>query len=220
MRILIRFIALSLLIAVAVTSVLVAREYRREQDYSDHVYTQLVRLHDMGGAARKAIDALENAEVSEQNYVLTGETIYFEAYTADIAEWQDEFSVLTIQAANGQVNQLLQDLGKTGDLTLKELALILTLYEGGSRDKALDRIRKGAGMVYLNQTRVSASAILREVDGEVSDDHRKFMSRPLHSLVHLAQGIAAIAGSVILGALLFFFEMRRTRDPSVGGRII
>jgi CHASE3 domain sensor protein len=216
MRILIRFIAVFLLIAVAVTGVLVARESSREQDYSDHIYTVLVKLHDMGGAARKAIDALQNAEVSEQNYVLTGETIYFEAYIADIAEWQDEFSVLTIQAANGQVNQLLQDLGRTGDLTVKELALILALYDGGSRDKALDRIRKGAGMVYLNQTRVSASAILRVVDGEVSDDHRKFMSRPLHSLIHLTQAIAAISGSAILGALLLLFEMRRTRERSIG----
>jgi CHASE3 domain sensor protein len=218
MRILIRFIAVLLLIAVAVTGVLVAREYSREQDYSDRIYTQLVKLHDMGGAGRKAIDALQNAEVSEQNYVLTGETIYSEAYTADIAEWQDEFSVLTIQAANGSVNQFIEDLGRTGDLTLKELALILALYEGGSRDKALDRIRKGAGMVYLNQTRATAGEILREVDGEVSDNDRRFMIRPRHSFVHLAQAIAAISGSVILGALLFFLELRRTRDRSVGGK--
>jgi hypothetical protein len=79
-----------LLIAVAVTGVLVAREYRREQDYSDSRLYAAGRITRHGWRAR------------------TGETIYFEAYTADIAEWQDEFSVLTTQAANGSVNSLLR----------------------------------------------------------------------------------------------------------------
>jgi cytochrome b561 len=57
-----------LLVAIAVLGVLVAREFRREQDYSDRVYTRLTRLHDSTGAASKALIALQNAVISEQNY--------------------------------------------------------------------------------------------------------------------------------------------------------
>ena len=208
-RMAIRIAAALLIVSAAGIALFALREYRRQKDTSDLVYTRSIRLMDAVTANRTAIAALQNAEVQEQNYILTGETSYSEAYAASVTEWQDAVGVLGVQTANRGIGNLVQDLSKAGDRTVAELASIISLYDGGSRDKALDRIRKGSGIVYLNQA--------RDISAQVGADSNEALGAQLSlSAFSGARPVRRIAGAVaglfclmVIGASLLFLTTRR-----------
>src|SRR5579863_8206324 len=83
--------------AVAVLG-LIVRECLRDSDAYRLLYTRSVKKHDIVDAARNALSALSDAEIREQNYVLTGETVYSAAYADDIRAWEDESAALELVA--------------------------------------------------------------------------------------------------------------------------
>src|ERR1700721_3145849 len=95
----IQTVAVLLIVAALVIVLFAAREYRRERNSSQLGYTRYVKLHDIDDSARSSLAALQDAEVREQNYVLTGETVYSEAYAASVRDWQDEIGTLELVAA-------------------------------------------------------------------------------------------------------------------------
>jgi len=200
-----------LLVAAAATLAFVVREYRRDRDACRLLYTRSVKAHDIVDAAHNAFSALNDAEIREQDYVLTGETVYSEAYADDIRNWQDEYAALELVARNDPATPLVQDLSKAGTRTLGELALVVSLYEKNGRDAALDRIRKGSGIVYLDQARNSAAKI-QEVDGgDLNATNQMLTNRAVSSLRRLAACAVALFVLAVIGTLLLILEIRRAR---------
>src|SRR5271170_6499246 len=89
-----------LMAAAIATIVLAGREYRRDKDACQLLYTQSVKMRDIVDNANNALSALIDAGIREQDYVLTGETVYSEAYADDIRNWRDEYAALELVAAN------------------------------------------------------------------------------------------------------------------------
>src|SRR5579863_4031542 len=198
--------AVLLLAAAVVTLAFAVRIYRRDRNAFPLLYTRSVKAHDIVDAARNALAALDDAEIREQNYVLTGETVYSEAYTDDIRKWQDEFAVLDLVARKDAAAPLVEDLSKAGTRTLAELALVVSLYDKRGRDTALDRIRKGAGIVYLDQARSSVAKI-QDVDGAALETNRTLADRAALSLRHLVDGAAVLFFVAATGTLLLILEI-------------
>jgi CHASE3 domain sensor protein len=209
--------AVLLLIAAVATLALVIREYRRDRDTCRLLYTRSIKKKDIVDAARNALSALNDAELREQNYVLTGETVYSEAYADDIRAWQDEFASLELIARNDPATPLVQDFSKAGTNTLSELALVVSLYEKSGRDAALDRIRKSSGIVYLDQARNNVTKI-QEVDGGNGDGATLIIARALSSLRRLAAGGIALFLLVVVSTVLLVLEVRRERHESGRGQ--
>jgi CHASE3 domain sensor protein len=205
----IQTVAVLLIVIAIITVLFAAREYRRESNSSQLAYTQSVKLHDIEDGARNSLAALQDAEVREQNYILTGETVYSEAYAASVRDWQDEIGTLALVAEHDKALSLVQDLSKDGDRTIKELALIVSLYDEGSRDKALDRIRKGAGIVYLDQARDSTRKILQARSEAANQNSR--VTNAIQTLRRLAASVVALFCLTLAGAVLLMFETRRKR---------
>ena len=203
---LIKFVAMAVIVAAVAIALLAFREYRKQQKEADRAYTQMIRLEDRAVAARKAIAALEDAEVREQNYVLTGETAYLETYKRSIGEWQDEIGVLEVQTGKGPLLPLVQDISKAGDRVVSELALIVSLYDAGSRDKALDRIRKSAGIAYLDQARETTRKIEEMNDEDASKAYAQF--RPRQPLRRLGISVAGLLCLTLVSAGLLFLKSR------------
>jgi CHASE3 domain sensor protein len=199
--------ALLLLIAGVSTMALVVREYRRGRDASNLLYTRSVKKRDIVDAARNALAALNDAELREQNFVLTGETVYSEAYADDIRSWQDEFATLELVAEKDPATPLVKDFSKAGTRTLAELALVASLYEKSGRDAALDRIRKSAGIVYLDQARNTVAMIL-SVDGGAADGTGQITTRAVSYLRRLAEGAAVLFFLAVTAALLSFWRTK------------
>lgn len=107
--------AVLLLIAAAATMALVVREYRRDSDACRLLYTRSVKKHDIAEAARNALFALNDAGIRAQDYVLTGETVYSEAYAEDIRTWQNESGALELVAANDPATALVRDFLESGN---------------------------------------------------------------------------------------------------------
>jgi CHASE3 domain sensor protein len=203
--------ALALLLIAAVTTILwMVREYRRGKDAIQLSYTRSVKKRDIVDAARNALSALDDAELREQNYILTGETVYSEAYADDIRNWQDELAALELVARNDPATPLVQDFSKAGTRTLSELALILSLYDRTGRDAALDRIRKGSVIVYLDQARNNVAKI-QEVDGGAFDLASQIVNKSLSSLRRLAAAAVVLFFLTVIGTVFFMLEIARRR---------
>ena len=212
--------ALLMLTGAVAMLALVIREYRRDGDACRLLYTQSIKRKDIVDAARNALAALNDAELRAQDYVLTGETVYSEAYAGDIRAWQDESASLELVARNDPATPLVQDFSKAGMQTLTELDLVVSLFEKSGRDAALDRIRKSAGIVYLDQARSSVAKIL-EVDGGNRDGTILIINRAVSSFRRLAEGGGALFLLVVAGILLLVLETRREREESaLAGQIL
>jgi CHASE3 domain sensor protein len=205
-----------LLVAAIVTMAFVTREYRRDRDASRLLYTGTVKKHDIVDAARNSLSALTDAELRAQNYVLTGETVYSEAYEEDIRNWEDEEATLELVARKDPANQYVQDFTKAGKRTAGELGAVLSLYEKPGRDAALERIRRSSAIVYLDQARGSVTKIL-DVDGNF-DGSRKIIDRADTSLRRLAEAAGVLAFLTVAGTLLLILQIRRERLGGPGTR--
>jgi CHASE3 domain sensor protein len=203
--------AVVLLIASAATLVLMISEYRRGSDGSRLLYTRSVKKKDIVDDARNALAALSDAELRVENYILTGETVYSEAYAEDIRSWQDESGSLLLVATNDPATVYAQDLVKAGTRTVSELAALVSVFEKSGRDPALDRIRKSAAIVYLDQARNSLAKI-EEFDGGPVDLTMPIIIRSLASLRRLAEGGVALFLLAVAGAVLLVLEIRRGRS--------
>jgi CHASE3 domain sensor protein len=202
--------ALVLVAAVAAIA-LEVRQYRRDRDSYQRIYTRAVKQRDIADTARNAISALQDAEIREQDYVLTGETSYSEAYADDVRIWQDESGTLELLAEHDPAAPVIQNLSKNGTRVLNELALITSLYDKGSRDAALDRIRKGSAIVYLEQARDQVANI-KQLDGLAADEADQLLARTtLRSELRLAGGAVALFFLTLAGIFLLILETRRSR---------
>jgi CHASE3 domain sensor protein len=199
-----------LLIAAVATIALVVREYRRYRNEYKLSYTRSIKKHDIVDAARNALSALDDAELREQNYVLTGETVYSEAYADDMRTWRDESAALELVARNDPSIPIVRDFSESGKRTLSELALVLSVYDKSGRDAALDRIRKSSGIVYLDQARTSVTKII-EVDGGANDGTSRIVYSTATSLRRLVEGAGALFFLAVTSTLLLILEIRRVR---------
>jgi CHASE3 domain sensor protein len=202
--------ALALLIAAAATLALMIAEYRHDGDICRLLYTRSVKKKDIVDDARNALAALSDAELRVQDYVLTGETVYSEAYADDVRSWQDESGSLALVARNDPATVFAQDLSKEGIRTMDELAAVVSLFEKSGRDPALDRIRKSTAITYLDQARNSVAKI-EEFDGGPVDLTMPVIIRSLRALRRLAEGGAVLFLLVVAGAVLLALEIRRGR---------
>jgi CHASE3 domain sensor protein len=199
-----------LLMAAVATMVFGVREYRSGRDASRLLYTRSLKKHDIVDAARNALAARNDAELREQNYVLTGETVYSEAYTDDIPTWKDESGTLDLVAKNDPAGPLVHDLLKAGTHTLGELALVVSLYENSGRDAALERIRKSSGIVYLDQARSSVAKIL-DVDDGPADGAGRITGNAVLALRRLGACALILFLLAVAGAFLPILEERLKR---------
>jgi hypothetical protein len=183
----ITLVPLLLIVAGAAIALLALREFRKEQSEADQTYAQVMRIQDRAVASRRAIA-----------------TVYLEACKSSLAEWQDEVGVVEIQSGSGPLAPLAKEISAAGSHVVGELALIVSLYDGGSRDKALDQIRKSASIVYLDQAR----EITRKLQ-EIDDGDANAFSFRLRSRLRLRRLISAVAGLFCLmfvGACLLLLK--------------
>ena len=204
--------ALLCLAAIAIMG-LIGWKYRRDRNRFQLTYTKSVKGRDISDTAREAISALQDAELREQDYLLTGETSYSEAYKKDMRDWEDESATLGLLAQHDRAAPLVRDVIENGSRVMNELAQIVSLYEAGSREAALDRVRKGSGIVYLEQARDAVDQI-RQIDGLAADE----ADRSLITDFLRAQGrIVAAAAALFfltLGALFLLFLEKRRRSTA------
>ena len=200
-----------LLGAAIVVMAVVARVYWRDRNFYERAYTEIVKARDIIDTSRNAVSALQDAESQALGYALTGETSYSEAYAEDIRVWQDESGTLEVEDIH---DQMVKDLSQSGARALDELAAVMSLRNEGSTASALDRLRKGSAIVYLEQARkiedklrMASSATANENDRRIS-----VTAPPRHR--HLAEGAGALFGIVLAEGLLLFLSTRGGRSAS------
>lgn len=157
---LIRAIATVLLVTSVATLALALRQYRTGRNLLEASYTEAVKTRDIVDAAHNAFNALNDAELRAENYVLTGETVYSDAYAADLRDWDDESGTLEVIAEKDPATIAVKDFVKAGKRTVAELQEVVSSYDKSGRDPAMDRIRKSTAIVYLDRSRRELAEIL------------------------------------------------------------
>jgi len=204
------------LIAAAATLAGVGQTYRRDLDYCQRLYTRSVKQRDIADDTHNALSALQDAAINAKDYVLTEETGYLEAYRADIQRWQDESGTLELEARSDPAAPLVQDLSKAAGQTLRELAQMISLHDEDAQQQALDRIRKGSGIVYLEQARGNGDKI-QQLDGLGADEANQSLIRStLQARRRLAAGGVVLFCLVIAEVLIQMFGVRLERKLITG----
>jgi CHASE3 domain sensor protein len=205
----IQAIAVLLLAAAVVTIVMAGREYRRDVNSLQNKYTGTVKKRDIIDAARNALSALQDAEAQMHNYVLTGETVYSEAYAEDIRTWEDESGTMEVEAQHDSSTPTVSQFAKDGARVQTELALIASLADKGPRDAALERIRKGSDIVYLGQARALLMTLQGLTGFSADETDQSLIRETLKSEKRLIWGAAALFCTTFAGAILLLLEIRR-----------
>ena len=105
---------------------------------------------------------------------------------------------------------LIRDFSKNGARLLDELAATVSLHDAGMHDAALDRLRKGPGIGFLEQAR-GLEVKIRDLDTKgfyrVDQQRRGFAVQAIHRFLKVAAAICLLA---FAGALLLIRETYRT----------
>lgn len=204
-----RAAAVLLLVATIIIAGAIVRQFRSARNSVLLAYTGTVKKRDIVDAARNSLAALTDAEFRAENYILTGETVYSEAYQSDVHTWEDESGTLQLIAEKDTAAVAAADFVTAGKRTMDELAAIVSAYEKNGQNPALERIRKSSAIVYLDQARAAADDVLR-TDGGAGDGTRQMMNRAFVSFTRLAEGAGVLSClSLISAILLFWLETRR-----------
>ncbi len=204
--------AVLLIAAAFVVMALVTRIYWRDRNSYQLAYTKLVKSRDIVDTSRNAISALQDAEAQAEGYVLTGETSYSEAYAEDLRVWQDEFGTLELEAVHAPGTPLVKDLSRSGARVLDELAAVISLRSEGSTASALDRLRKGFAIVYLEQARAIAEKLQNASSQTANETELRLAKTVPPRIRHLTEGAGALFGIALTGGLLLLVSARRGRD--------
>jgi len=207
--------ALSMLAAVTVTA-LAWHEYTRGKDRYQLEYTRATKERDIADTAGNAFSALQRAELSAQDYILTGETAYSEAYTKAIRDWQDESATAGLVSQRNASAPLVQDLLRSGTRVLNELAQIVDLYDAKSADAALTRVRKGAAFVYLEQGHDSVEQILEIAGQGANRADRAFVTRAFDVQRRLLEAAVCLLFFTVIGMTAVILTSYRVQRADLG----
>lgn len=196
------------LIGAAGTFVLVVRQHRVGTSGVQASYTALVKARDIVDSSRNCYHALNDAELRAENYVLTGETVYYEAYLRDMREWQDESGTLDIIARRDQAGTAARDFIKAGQRTMDELAAVISIYDKLGRDQAIERIRRSSSIVYLDQAHEHLNTIL--TPGARDTLGTRMVTQSVVSSRRLFQFSSVSFALTLAALLLLMLEARRS----------
>jgi CHASE3 domain sensor protein len=202
----IQAIAVLLLVAAIGVMAVVARIGWRDRNSYERNYTEVIKSRDIVDTSRNAVSALQDTESQAQGYVLTGETSYYEGYAEDIRVWQDEFGTLELEAVHDPRVPLVKDLSRSGARVLDELAAVVSLRNEGSSAAALDRLRKGSAIVYLEQARAIAEKVREGSSQAANDADRRIVLTAPARQRHLVEGAAVLFAIALAEGLLLFLS--------------
>ncbi len=201
-----------LLVAAVGVMAFVGRAWWRDRNVVERAYTEVVKARDIGDTSRNAVSALQDAESQAQGYVLTGETANSEAYAEDLRVWQDEFGTLEVEALHDAATPMIKDLSKSGARVLDELAAVVSLRNEGSTAAALDRLRKGSAIVYLQQARNSEKKLQESSTEAANQADRRIESTVIPRQRRLIVAAMALFVIALAEGFLVFLSARGGRD--------
>lgn len=199
-----RVAAVILLTVSTVTCLVSALQYRRYSAASKLAYTRAIKQIDIRDTARNAFYPLADAAYHEQNYVLTGETIYAEACAKDLNSWRDEEATLELIASADPAHPLVEAFAGPARRAATETDAIMSIYEKSGRDEALARIRKGTTFVFIEQARDGFQKI------DTLYGTAPYLQNQETALIRLFQGLLAISAIAVLSGLILLVSGRQS----------
>jgi CHASE3 domain sensor protein len=136
---------------------------------------------------------LRNAAFDEQNYLLTGDATWSDAYGKDVATWNDEHATLRLVAANDRMLPSVDTVESNGKRAVEEMEAVMSVIEQSGRNAALARLRMGTALRLINKARDGNSQI-QDVYGGISTSppQNGFVTRIFEAAMALTVlGIAA-----------------------------
>lgn len=144
-------VLLTLLTALAAETVQIYR-HARDQFNGDSADNRR-DLNDIKAkdALGHASDALRNLQSYATDYVLTGRADSLKVCHESLEDWHYELGTLELLSGDESSAVPVRDFSKTGRELAQEMTAILSLYDTGSHDAALNRVRTGAAMAYRDK---------------------------------------------------------------------
>ena len=116
------------------------------------------------------ISTLTDAETGQRGYLLTGNEAYLEPYRKAQDRFGPQLAALgALLAGNPVEARALDAFGRVAREKLDELGGTVATYRAGSKEQAIDRVRSGAGMAFMEQAREIIGRLLAAENRTQSD---------------------------------------------------
>ena len=116
------------------------------------------------------ISTLTDAETGQRGYLLTGNEAYLEPYRKAQDRFGPQLAALgALLAGNPVEARALEAFGRVAREKLDELGGTVATYRAGSKEQAIDRVRSGAGMAFMEQAREIIGRLLAAENRTQSD---------------------------------------------------
>ena len=116
------------------------------------------------------ISTLTDAETGQRGYLLTGNEAYLEPYRKAQDRFGPQLAALgALLAGNPVEARALEAFGRVAREKLDELGGTVATYRAGSKEQAVDRVRSGAGMAFMEQAREIIGRLLAAENRTQSD---------------------------------------------------
>jgi signal transduction histidine kinase/CheY-like chemotaxis protein len=190
-------------------------------------FVQAARSADANAQVRESIDrrshyrlllrAIQDAEIGQRGFLLTGDPAYLQPYENALGTVQTELTAIESAAAGTQWRGEGARLRELSALKLDELARTVELRRQGRAGEAMDIVRTNAGKFYMDQMR----ALL-----EAAEQRESALSVELFAATERAglrlRLVIVLAGTLLVGvgALLYYTvrgamgELRQSRDEA------
>ncbi len=214
MRKILQTAAIVLLVLLTVLAGVSVQLYRHGRNQYNTSFADTVTDTKGKDALRDASDVLRNLQIYTANYVLTGRTDSLKAARESLQDWQYESGTLELLAAGKGRAGMVRDFARTGNHLATEMDAIVSLYDAGSHDAALNRLRTGAAIADRDKLERIQDAV-EKLFGRVSAN-RFYDNRVLaHRLIYCAGGLYVLG---FLGCGMLLYGLRTTAGKGRGTR--
>ncbi|MBP2230453.1 signal transduction histidine kinase [Azospirillum agricola] len=179
---------------------------------STRQYSQAVgRMTAIRVAAGTLLSQLQDAEIGQRGYLLTGDRQYLKPYEAATTAVDDTIARLHgfAEGEDAVASDILDRLAVLATAKRTELAETIALMETGRRDEALAVVRTGRGMRLMDEARQALADLITPADAQLAAQ-----LAAMNGQARMSRWVAALGGLFILlvvgGAV--WIVLRYTRD--------
>jgi signal transduction histidine kinase len=190
-------------------------------------FVQSVQSAEVNAQVRESIDrrshyrlllrAMQDAEIGQRGYIITGDAAYLVPYQEALASVDTELAAIETGVAGTQWQSESARLRELSALKLDELARTVALRSEGRASEAVSIVRTNAGKFYMDQMR----SIIEGAEARESGLASELFAASERGGARLRL-VIVLAGALILGigALLYYTvrgamaELRHSRDQA------
>ncbi len=168
------------------------------------------RTHEVARETAQFLSTMQDAELGQRGYLLTGDDIYLTRYNAARAEVAGRLATLNGLAVDKGAKSMLAELGVLADRRIALLGRTLAMYRAGDSRAAVARLAKGAGRANNDALR----EVITRLENRLAELLRVRSETARNSAAILVLFFALTVGLAIIAVMLWWRDRQASAETA------